>query len=128
MTHSARGTVDAPGTRVRQKAGLNRSILAARWGMFARRLREKAALAGVLLIEVIPAYTSRRCFACGHVAGENRERQAVFACVACGHSAHADVNAALNILAAGRAVAAQGGAAVFAPSNCEPQHVASSAA
>jgi transposase len=97
MTRSARGTIAAPGTKVRQKAGLNRSILAARWGIFARRLREKCGLAGVVLVEVDPANTSRRCFACGHVA-------------------------------AGRAVAAQGGAAVGAPVNCEPQHVASSAA
>lgn len=41
MTRSARGSVEAPGRNVRQKAGLNRSILASRWGMFARRLREK---------------------------------------------------------------------------------------
>ena len=65
---------------------------------------------------------------CGHVAAENRESQAVFSCVACGHTAHADVNAAQNILAAGRAVAAQGGAVVVAPSNCEPQRVVSVAA
>lgn len=128
MTRSARGTIAAPGTNVRQKAGLNRLILGARWGLFARRLREKCDLAGVALVEVDPANTSRRCFACGCVAVENRKSQAVFGCIACGHTAQADVNAALNILAAGRAVAAQGGAVVMAPVNCEPQHVASTAA
>ena len=128
MTRSARGTFANPGTKVRQKAGLNRSILAARWGLFARRLNEKCDLAGVMLVECNPAHTSTRCMACRHVAVENRKSQAVFGCVACQYSAHADVNAALNILAAGRVVAAQGGAVVVASVNCEPQRVASSAA
>jgi putative transposase len=127
MTGSAKGTIAAPGTKVRQKAALNRSIRGARWGMFARRLREKCSLAGVNLFEVDPCNTSRRCSGCGHTAVENRKSQAVFGCIACGYTCHADINAALNILAAGRAVSAQGGAVVVAPSNCEPQLVASTA-
>ena len=59
-----------------------------------------------------PPYTSQTCNACGHRAPENRESQAVFRCVACGHQADADVNASCNIAdrepAAGRAVAARG--------------------
>jgi transposase len=35
MTRSAKGTEDAPGRNVAQKAGLNRAILASGWGMFA---------------------------------------------------------------------------------------------
>ncbi|WP_235013922.1 RNA-guided endonuclease TnpB family protein, partial [Parafrankia sp. Ea1.12] len=42
MTRSARGTVDQPGRNVRQKAGLNRGILANGWGLLARRLEQKA--------------------------------------------------------------------------------------
>jgi putative transposase len=34
----------------------------------------------------------------------NRRTQAAFACTACGHTAHADVNAATNILRAGLAL------------------------
>ncbi|WP_323136452.1 zinc ribbon domain-containing protein [Streptomyces sp. NBC_01446] len=47
--------------------------------------------------------TSQRCSACGFVAGQNRESQAVFRCKApgCGHAEHADVNAAKNIRHAG---------------------------
>jgi transposase len=80
------------------------------------------------VVKVNPVNTSRRCNGCGHVAAENRKSQAVFGCVACGHVAHADVNAALNILAAGRAVTAQGEAVVVASLNCEPQHAPPTAA
>ncbi|TCJ38534.1 RNA-guided endonuclease TnpB family protein [Parafrankia sp. BMG5.11] len=118
MTRSARGTVDQPGRNVRQKAGLNRGILANGWGLLARRLEQKAPGR----VEKIPAaYTSLCCSSCGHVAPGNRESQAVFRCVACGHTANADVNAACNI-AAGRAVTARGGATSAAPANREPQH------
>ncbi|MFG1879672.1 zinc ribbon domain-containing protein, partial [Sphaerisporangium sp. NPDC049003] len=37
-------------------------------------------------------------------AADNRLTQAEFACTACGHTAHADVNAAVNILRAGLAL------------------------
>lgn len=47
---------------------------------------------------VDPRFTSQMCFKCKHVASENREG-IKFACVACGHADHADVNAAKNILA-----------------------------
>nr|WP_246083894.1 transposase [Nonomuraea diastatica] len=51
-----------------------------------------------------PAGTSRTCARCGHCARKNRVSQAGFACTACGHTAHADVNAAINILRAGLAL------------------------
>ena len=41
---------------------------------------------------------------CGHAAAGNRVTQAVFRCLGCGHQAHADVNAARNILRAGLAL------------------------
>ncbi|MGW7485085.1 zinc ribbon domain-containing protein [Nonomuraea muscovyensis] len=51
-----------------------------------------------------PANTSRTCSRCGHCPKENRVTQAGFRCTACGHTAHADVNAAVNILGAGPAL------------------------
>ena len=86
------------------KSGLNRSILDASWGVFLRVLAYKAENAGREVIAVNPAGTSRTCARCGHCAKENRLTQAKFACTACGHAAHADVNAAINILRAGLAL------------------------
>ncbi len=60
-------------------------------------LSYKAALAGVPLHLVDPAYTSRTCSACGHCAKENRKSQASFCCVNCGFACNADINAATNI-------------------------------
>ena len=104
MIRSASGTIEQPGRNVAQKSGLNRSILDAGWGVFLRVLAYKAESAGRELIAVNPANTSRTCARCGHCAAENRVTQAEFACTACGHTAHADVNAAENILRAGLAL------------------------
>ncbi|WP_433376869.1 RNA-guided endonuclease InsQ/TnpB family protein [Streptosporangium sp. CA-115845] len=104
MTRSASGTVEAPGRNVAAKSGLNRSILDAGWGVFLRILADKAESAGRELIAVNPANTSRTCARCGHCAKENRLSQAGFRCQRCAHVAHADVNAAINILRAGLAL------------------------
>ncbi|XVQ87367.1 RNA-guided endonuclease InsQ/TnpB family protein [Microbispora siamensis] len=104
MTGSASGTVERPGRNVAAKSGLNRSILDAGWGVFLRVLAHKAESAGRELITVDPRNTSRTCSRCGHCAKDNRLTQAGFACTACGHTAHADVNAAMNILRAGLAL------------------------
>jgi putative transposase len=83
------------------KSGLNKSILDAGWGIFLRVLSAKAESAGRTVIAVDPRRTSQRCAECGHTKAGNRISQAVFRCLACGHHAHADVNAARNILRAG---------------------------
>jgi transposase len=107
--------------RRRAKAGLNRGILANGWGALVRRLEHKAA---GRVEKVSPAYTSQTCSVCRHCAPENRESQAVFQCVACGHRANADVNAAVNI-AAGRAVSARRETPVRVSLKREPQHATS---
>jgi putative transposase len=121
MTRSARGTVATPGRKVRQKAGLNRGILASAWGLLVSRLEQKAP---GRVEKINPAFTSQRCSACGHVATGSRESQALFRCVACGYACNADVNAARNI-AAGQAVTARGGDGITRPVNREPQLLAS---
>jgi putative transposase len=119
MTRSARGSTGQPGRNVRQKAGLNREIMRSGWGLLVRRLTDKAP---GRVEKVSPAYTSRRCSACGHIAAGSRESQALFRCVACGYACNADVNAARNI-AAGHAVTARGGFRDAGPANREPQPV-----
>jgi putative transposase len=103
MSGSAKGTAESPGRNVKAKAGLNRGILDAAWGEFTRPLGYKLEWRGGELILVNPAYTSRTCRVCGHQDKENRKTQAVFCCVACGHTENADIHAAKNILAAGHA-------------------------
>lgn len=129
MTRSARGTVEEPGTGVAQKRGLNRSILEQGWGEIARQLEYKTSWRGTTLVRVPAQFTSQTCSVCGHVAAENRESQAVFSCVSCGHVEHADVNAARVILAralksepaAQAAVAARGGLGAGRPAKREAQ-------
>ena len=122
MTRSGTGTRDTPGRNVRQKAGLNGSILRSGWGLLARRLEQKAP---GRVEKISPAFTSQRCSACGQVDRRSRESQAVFRCTACGFACHADVNAARNI-AAGHAVTARGGHREAGPVNREPQLLTSS--
>jgi transposase len=117
MTRSAKGTVAKPGKNVARKAGLNRDIRAAGWGMLITRLEHKAPRR----VEKVPAaYTSQRCSACGHVDRASRKSQAAFRCTACNYACNADVNAARNI-AAGHAVKARGGDGTSRPVNREPQ-------
>ena len=125
MIRSARGTVAKPGWNVRQKAGLNRSILAHGWGLLVRRLEQKAP---GRVEKINPAYTSQTCNTCGTRDRQAHENQAVFGCRTCGYQANADVNAARNIALghqwATTWVTARGGDADRRPVNREPQHCA----
>lgn len=111
MTASAKGDAENPGSNVRQKAGLNRSILNTGWSGIKANLDYKAGK----LVEVNPKYTSQTCNECGVVDIRNRRTQAAFECVACGHRCNADINAALNILALGTGAAGRGGGGVARP-------------
>ncbi|MEU7862620.1 transposase [Nonomuraea sp. NPDC049141] len=119
MTRSAKGTPQTPGRNVRQKAALNRGILAAGWGRLVERLEHKAP---GRVVKINPAYTSQRCSACGIADRRARESQAAYRCRSCGYAGNADVNAARNIAhAAGHAVSARGGPPLGEPANREPQ-------
>ena len=103
MSKSAAGTADAPGSNVRAKSGLNKSILDQGWFEFRRQLDYKLAWNGGHLVVVPPQNTSRTCPACGHVSADNRQTQARFLCVECGFEENADLVGAINILRAGHA-------------------------
>jgi len=57
----------------------------------------KAALAGIPVVSVDPANTSRTCPTCGCVDKRNRKSQAEFSCVSCGFAGLSDTIAAVNI-------------------------------
>lgn len=93
MTATAKGTVDEPGKKVRQKAGLNRSILGSMWGQTRVYLSYKAKRNGKLCISIAPHYSSQECAACGHIHKDNRISQSEFVCLSCKYTDHADINA-----------------------------------
>ena len=83
---------------------LARAILDAGWGQFVRILGEKAEYHGRAVHTVnrwVPS--SKTCSGCGVVKDAMPLRLRTFACDGCGVVLDRDVNAALNILAAGRA-------------------------
>ncbi len=87
------------------------------------QLRWKCPAYGSMLIEVPAWNTSLTCPACGLASQHNRPLRAVFVCVGCGHSNHADVNAAINIRERGIELAPTGGQRSDCPglaSDCEP--------
>jgi IS605 OrfB family transposase len=56
--------------------------------------RYKAMAAGVAVDQVRPHYTSQTCHRCGAL---NKRHKHAYVCTRCGHKAHADANAAINI-------------------------------
>ena len=100
MTRSAKGTVESPGRRVKQKSGLNRTILEQGWGRILDQLDYKAEWAGRTVVEAEPAYSSQDCSACG-TRREKPDGQEFWTCADCGTRHDRDVNAATNIHRAG---------------------------
>jgi putative transposase len=100
MSRSAAGTAEKPGTKVKQKCGLNRAILRQGWGELGGQLEYKQIWAGGLVEYQSEVYSSQRCPACEYTSPLNRKTQEAFACVSptCGFSANADDVAAQNQL------------------------------
>ena len=108
MVRSARGTVENPGSNVRQKAGLNRSILFQGWYSIRQNLDYKCRWHSRTFVAVPAMNTSRACSQCGSIHAANRRSQSRFECRDCGYQANADVNAAENIRRQGLALARAG--------------------
>jgi len=100
MTKSARGTIEKPGKNVKQKAGLNRSLLDAGFGMLFSLIAYKAEEAGAQFVKVAPNHTSQHCFWCGNNVPKELSVR-VHHCPSCGFTQNRDYNAALNILLKG---------------------------
>lgn len=88
-----KGIRDRVTVRHKQRASLHS------WSFAQLRvfLTYKAQLAGVIIAAIDPRNTSRTCAECWHCEKGNRQSQDKFRCRSCGHEAHADINAALNI-------------------------------
>lgn len=99
MSRSAKGTLEKPGRRIRQKAGLNREILSAGLGMAHQMLAYKAVEAGTRLHL---SYTrqlkpSQRCSGCWALVPKTLS-QRVHDCPHCGCSMPRDKNSALVVI------------------------------
>jgi putative transposase len=82
---------------------LAKSIADVAWRQFLTLIACKAAWAGRQLSAVNPAYTSQDCSGCGARKNDLTLDERVYHCPSCGLTMGRDRNAALNVLARGRA-------------------------
>ncbi|MFL6056403.1 MAG: RNA-guided endonuclease InsQ/TnpB family protein [Actinoallomurus sp.] len=93
-------------TNVVKNRRLARVISDAGWGEFRRQLEYKAERAGRRLVVIDRWYpSSKTCSACGHLLAKLSLSTRHWTCPGCRTRNDRDINAAKNILAAGRAVA-----------------------
>jgi transposase len=100
MTRSAKGTLAAPGRKVRQKAGLNKAILDASPGELRRQLTYKTRWYGSQLAVLDRWWpSSKTCSDCGWQNPSLTLSDRVFHCgnTTCGLAMDRDQNAARNI-------------------------------
>lgn len=86
------------------KTRMAKSVLDAGWGMLRNQLQYKGQQAGRRVEIVNEAFTTRACSQCGSLSGPQGLRQLVvrqWVCAECGAAHDRDINAAINILAAG---------------------------
>ena len=103
--------INAEGSKIRKYSEKNNWAFA----QLESFIKYKAALRGVPIVYVYPAYTSQACSRCGNIHKANGKR---YECLACGHKEHRDANAAFNIgrLGAGVVSGAGGGSLSVLPS------------
>ncbi|HEX9373471.1 MAG TPA: transposase [Roseiflexaceae bacterium] len=87
-------TLPQPSKKLRLRKGTRRRLSQWQRRLMRQSVTNAAERRGLLVDDVNPAYASQDCSRCG-LRGI-RKRHA-FTCPHCGHSAHADVNAATNI-------------------------------
>ncbi len=87
------------------KTRLAKSVLDAGWGMLKTQLHYKGQQAGRSVLIISERYTTRACSSCGSLtgpAGLDMLDVRIWMCSGCGDTHDRDVNAAKNILSAGR--------------------------
>ncbi|MFE6619401.1 RNA-guided endonuclease InsQ/TnpB family protein [Streptomyces sp. NPDC057740] len=98
------GMEDLAGIRQRVRLRKPQRVALHSWAFaqLGQFVEYKARRAGVPVLFVDPAYTSRTCAECGYTDKLNRVSQGRFACRSCGFVDHADRNASRNIRARAR--------------------------
>ncbi|MDB9493684.1 RNA-guided endonuclease TnpB family protein [Spirulina major CS-329] len=92
-----------------QNHKLAQSISDASWGELVRQLEYKCEWYGRELIRIDRWFpSSKRCSSCGHIVEKMRLNVRDWVCPECGCHHDRDINAAINILAAGQAVSVCG--------------------
>ena len=84
-------------SRIRATRKQRRVLHSWAFGDLQSKITYKAKRAGIQVCYVDPRNTSRECRACGHIEKGNRKTRDDFACLSCGQTADADVNAACVI-------------------------------
>jgi len=107
MTASMSGTVEKPGKGVRRKSNMNREMLRMAPSRTLQFIEYKVKRYGGTFCKVNPRNTSITCSHCGVIDKRSRENQAIFHCISCDFTLHADVNAARNILRRGLKILTQ---------------------
>src|SRR5450755_2406953 len=76
---------------------MNAYLRASNLAHIPKQIQWNAVKRGVPATKVKSAYSSQQCCMCYYVDTANRPNQQTFRCLVCGHSTHADLNAATNI-------------------------------
>lgn len=76
---------------------MNAYLYASNLAHIPKQIAWIAAKSGRAATKVKSAYTSQACSVCHYPDRANRPNQQTFCCVVCGYSAHADLNASINI-------------------------------
>jgi IS605 OrfB family transposase len=92
---------DLTGIRERAAKGKRMRKMLGRWAFYDLRTKiaYKAKQAGVTVVFVDPAYTSKTCSVCGEIGSRRKHK---FVCKSCGNLMDADHNGAVNISRRGR--------------------------
>lgn len=92
MSKSSKGNEITHGKMVKQKSGLNRTILNASFYQFVAMLQYKQTMLNdKLFVKVNPQYSSQECSNCGNIDKANRSKQDKFKCIACGFEINPDI-------------------------------------
>jgi putative transposase len=102
MSKSSKGNEIFHGKKVKQKSGLNRTILNASFYQFVSMIQYKTTMLNdKLFVKVDPQYTSQECSSCGNIDKGNRLKQDKFKCTACGFEINPNIQASQTILKRG---------------------------